>query len=116
MNVKGKDETGNLWDTNLAPCVPSGTQTSCSNPIGGAYGGASLCILCPKSPNLKRLSKQFIANNHYTKMCYSSADEKFKTTSFKSPHFFKNVDSVSFSVRYSCCHDLMMAKAKKLSL
>ncbi|MED6268875.1 hypothetical protein CHARACLAT_027156 [Characodon lateralis] len=26
-----RTQSGNLWDMNLAPCVPSGTQTSCSN-------------------------------------------------------------------------------------
>lgn len=44
------------------------------------------------------------------------ADQKFKTVAFKSQNLGKKVDSVSFSVRYSHCHDPLMTKAKKLSL
>ena len=62
----------------------------------------------------KNLSKQFMKKK--IKLGCSSADQKFKTTAFKSQNLHKNVDSMSFSVRHSHCHDLLMAKAKKLSL
>ena len=64
----------------------------------------------------KNLSKQFIENNNLTEIGCSSADQKFKTTAFESQNLRKSVDSMSFSVRHSHCHDLLMGKAKKLSL